>query len=260
MPHGTIVVKVGGSTLGGQDTTLADLVAVQRLGISPVVVHGGGKVITEWMERQGVRPRFVGGLRVTDQPSLEIVISVLAGLVNKMIVSSLLALGGKAIGLSGVDGGILQARVLDPELGRVGRVVAVNPEPIRVLVQAGFMPFIAPVALEVRDEAGEQGAMLNVNADTAAGEIAAALGAESLVLLTDVEGVLDSSRRVVPRLTERQARGLMRSRVVDGGMVPKLEACITALSEVREAHIIDGRRPRALLDVLAGKKMGTRVG
>ena len=107
---------------------------------------------------------------------------------------------------------------------------------------------------------GEQGAILNVNADTAAGEIAAALGAESLVLITDVGGVLDSSRRVLPRLTERQARGLMRSRVVDGGMVPKLEACITALSEVREAHIIDGRMPRALLDVLAGKKMGTRVG
>ena len=226
----------------------------------PVVVHGGGKLITEWMQRQGVRPRFVRGLRVTDESSLQIVVAVLTGLVNKSLVASMLDLGGNAVGLSGVDGGILRARVKEPELGLVGSVVEVNAEPISALVEAGFIPVLAPVALQAVDRPGEAGSMLNVNADTAAGEIAAALGAESLVLLTDVEGVLDTSRQLVPRLTERQAQGLMRSRVVDGGMVPKLEACITALGKVTAAHIIDGRKPRALREVLDGKAVGTRVG
>jgi acetylglutamate kinase len=225
-----------------------------------VVVHGGGKVISEWMERQGVRPRFIRGLRVTDEASMQIVVAVLTGVVNKSIVASVLSIGGRAIGLSGVDGGILQAEVMDPEMGRVGRVVEVNPVPMRVVVQAGFIPVIAPVAVFSAQATDSSGSMLNVNADTAAGEIAAALEAERLVVLTDVEGVLDSSRRRIPRLTKRQAEGLMRSRVVDGGMVPKLEACITALGKVREAHIVDGRKPGALQEVLAGEALGTRVG
>ena len=258
--HGTIVVKIGGSTLGGHDTTLDDVVALQRGGSRPVIVHGGGKVISQWMERQGVRPRFVRGLRVTDPASLEIVVAVLTGVVNKDIVAALNARGGKAVGLSGVDGDLLQARILEPELGLVGKVSSVDTGPIAALMQAGFIPVIAPVAVRAADEAAPAGSVLNVNADTAAGEIASSLGAERLVLLTDVEGVLDTSRRLVPRLTERQARDLMASRVVQGGMVPKLEACITALGRVQSTHIVDGRKARALMDVLEGQSIGTRVG
>ena len=257
---GTIVVKVGGSMLGSQDTTLEDLVALQRRGTNSVVVHGGGKVISEWMRKQGVRPRFIRGLRVTDAQTLDIAVAVLTGLVNKTLVASLLAMGGKAIGISGADGGMLQAEVKDPELGLVGNVVEVNQEPIRAVLDVGCIPVIAPVAIHVTDDSSRSGGLLNVNADTAAGEIAAALGVARLVFLTDVEGVLDTSRRLIPRLTRRQAGGLMRSNVVDGGMVPKLEACLTALKRVDLAQILDGRKPRALSEALAGKSLGTRVG
>lgn len=259
--RGTIVVKIGGSTLGGHDTTLEDLAALQRRGVKSVVVHGGGKVITEWMAKQGVKPKFVRGLRVTDAPSLEIVVAVLTGLINKTLVASLQALGGKAIGISGADGGMLQATIKDPELGLVGSVVQVNPAPIQALLDTGYIPVIAPVAVHLSDGSRDAGSLLNINADTAAGEIAAALGAERLVFLTDVEGVLDSSRRLMPRLTQRQAQGLVRSTFVAGGMVPKLEACLTALKEGGGvAQIVDGRNPRALVDTLLGKALGTRVG
>jgi acetylglutamate kinase len=257
---GTIVVKIGGSTLGSHDTTLEDLVALQSQGIQPIVVHGGGKTISEWMERQGVRPRFVRGLRVTDEPSLDIVVGVLSGVVNKAIVASILALNGRAVGLSGVDGGMLRAKVMEPELGLVGSVVEVDPRPARAVIEAGFMPVIAPVAVRSSEAGTHGGSLLNVNADTAAGEIALALGAERLVFLTDVAGVMDSSRRVMPRLTQRQAAGLMGSGVVAGGMVPKIGACLRALDEVGSTHIIDGREPHALREVLSGADLGTRVG
>ena len=254
---GTTLVKIGGSTLGEHDTTLADLVAMQREGAQPVVVHGGGKVVSNWMEKQGVRPRFIRGLRVTDEPSLEIAVAVLAGLVNKGLVAAVQALGGKAIGLSGADGGLLKAEQSDPELGRVGRVVEVDTGPIKAVAEAGYMPVIASVAGPASQ--GED-ALFNVNADTAAGEIAAALSSDRLILMTDVGGVQDTSRRVIPRLTRRQAEELRRSRVIDGGMLPKIDACLTALERVGSAHIVDGRRPHALRDILAGEQMGTRVG
>ena len=258
--HGTIVVKIGGSTLGSHDTVLEDLVALQRKGIQTVVVHGGGSVITEWMKKQGIRPRFVGGLRVTDAPSLDIVVAVLTGLVNKSIVASILALGGRAVGLSGVDGGMLRATVMDPDLGLVGNVVEVDTGPIRAVIEAGYIPVIAPVAVRGAVSPSDSGKLLNVNADTAAGEIAFALDAERLVVTTDVEGVMDSSRRLIPRLTERQARGLMLSNVIAGGMVPKIGACLKAIGKVRSAHIVDGRGAHALRDTLAGRAPGTRVG
>lgn len=256
---GTIVVKIGGSTLGAHDTTLTDLVELQRKGVNAVVVHGGGKVITDWIGRQGVRPTFVRGLRVTDEASLEVVVAVLTGLINKNLVASMLSLGGKAMGISGADGAMLRAVIKDPELGLVGEIAGVNREPIDAILDAGCIPVIAPVA--IRDDptcAGES--LLNVNADTAAGAIAASLGAGMLVFLTDVEGVLDTSRRLIPRLTSRQASGLIRSNVAGGGMVPKLEACLKALEGGAIARIIDGRRPSALADTLAGAPMGTRIG
>lgn len=257
---GTIVVKIGGSTLGNHDTTLEDLVALQRQGINAIVVHGGGKVITEWMEKQGVRPRFVRGLRVTDAASLDIAVAVLTGLINKTLVASLLTIGGKAMGISGADGGMLIGSIKDPELGLVGNVDEVNIEPIKAVLDAGCIPVIAPVAVHRADGSEHEGSLLNINADTAAGEIAAALGAERLVFLTDVEGVFDSSHRLISRLTERQAKGLVYSNVAAGGMVPKLEACVTALREGGMAQIVDGRSPGALRDVLAGKPLGTRIG
>ena len=259
-PLATVVVKIGGSTLGSGDTALDDLVELQRRGMRPVVVHGGGKIISEWLERQGIRPRFVRGLRVTDDRTLDVVVAVLTGLVNKSLVGGIQALGGGAVGLSGVDGGTLRAEARSPELGHVGTVTAVDPSAIAEVCSAGRIPVVAPVALGAAPGAGP--VMLNVNADLAAGEIAAALGAARLVMLTDVAGVLDSSRRLIPRLTERQARGLMDSRIVAGGMIPKIEACLTALGSGSAARIVDGRRPHALLDALgdAAGSPGTRVG
>ena len=256
----TVVVKIGGSTLGAHDTTLKDLVELQRRGARPVVIHGGGKIISEWMAARGVRPKFVRGLRVTDSAVLEIVVAVLAGVVNKSLVSSIQALGGRAVGLSGVDGGLLTAKQGDPELGLVGGEVFADPELVRAVMLAGFIPVIAPVAARLSEDGAIEDSMLNVNADTAAGRIATALEADRLVFLTDVAGVLDSSRRVIPRLTEGQAHTLIRSNVVDGGMVPKLEACVTALGRIDHAQIIDGRRPGALLESLSGRPDGTRVG
>ncbi|MCI0821909.1 MAG: acetylglutamate kinase [Chloroflexi bacterium] len=261
---GTIVVKIGGSTLGGSDTTLQDLVELQRQGMNPVVVHGGGKIISEWMEKQGVRPKFVRGLRVTDEPSLDIVVAVLTGLINKNLVASLVNMGARAIGISGADDGMLRAEVKDSELGLVGRVVAVNTDPIKAVMSAGCIPVIAPVAMLAGGDSTDgndfEATLLNINADTAAGEIAFALSAERLVFLTDVDGVLDTSHRLIPRLTERQAIGLIRSNVAAGGMIPKLEACVTALKAGGIAQIVDGRKPLALKETVAGKTFGTRVG
>lgn len=258
--NGTIVVKIGGSTLGSHDTTMEDLVALQSRGINPIVVHGGGKTITEWMSKQGVRPRFVQGRRVTDESVLDIVVAVLTGLINKRLVAELQALGGTAIGISGADGGMVQATIRDPEIGLVGNVVEVNRLPIQAVLDAGAMPVIAPVGVHVADGSKQAGALLNVNADTVAGEIARAIRAERLVFLTDVAGVLDTSQRLIPRLTLRQAGGLVSRNIVGGGMVPKIEACLTALEEVDVAQIVDGRKPGALLDTINNKSLGTRIG
>ena len=257
---GTIVVKIGGSTLGSHDTTLHDLAKIQRQGVKSVVVHGGGKIISDWMAKQGVMPRFVRGLRVTDAPSLEIVVAVLTGLINKSLVASLVELGSRSIGISGADDGMLRADIRDHELGLVGDVVDVNTAPINAILESGCIPVIAPVGVRIAGDGKEPLTLLNINADTAAGEIAAALGASKLVFLTDVQGVLDTSRRLVPRLTERQARGLINSNVAAGGMIPKLEACLTALRSGGVSHIIDGRTPSALIDVISGETLGTRIG
>ena len=257
---GTIVVKIGGSTLGSHDTTLHDLVSLQRQGINSVVVHGGGKIISDWMAKQGVMPRFVRGLRVTDAPSLEIVVAVLTGLINKTLVASMVEIGARSIGISGADDGMLQANVRDPQLGLVGDIVGVNTDPIKAVLESGCIPVIAPVGVMISRNGDEPLTLLNINADTAAGEIAAALGASRLVFLTDVQGVLDTSRRLIPRLTERQAKGLINSNVAAGGMIPKLEACLTALQSGGVSHIIDGRSPSALLDVISGETLGTRIG
>ena len=259
MPGPPIVVKIGGSTLGSHDTSLKDLVTLQKEGVEVVVVHGGGKVISQWMQRQGIPPRFVDGLRVTDAPSLEIVVAVLTGLINKELVLALHRLGGRAIGISGIDGGLLEARIVNPELGYVGEIAKVNGEPLRALLDGGYIPMVAPLAMHCHDDSENSGSPLNINGDTVAGELAYALGAERLIFLTDVEGIMDGSSRVIRRLDRRRAKILFQSGVVKDGMIPKLSACLRALERSPVANVIDGRRPGALLDCLRGDSIGTTL-
>ena len=254
-----IVVKIGGSTLGSHDTSLKDLVALQKDGVGVVVVHGGGNVISEWMRLQGVQPQFVNGLRVTDAASLEIVVAVLGGLINKELVSQLRALGGRAMGISGIDGGLLDAYIGDPDLGFVGEVKEVNCAPLRDLLGSGYIPIVAPLARHFDDGSENSGAALNMNGDTVAGELACALGASRLVFLTDVAGVMDGSRRVIHRLDRKRADSLFQSGILSGGMVPKVAACLRALEGSPVADIIDGREPGALMRCLAGRHSGTTI-
>ena len=260
-----IVVKIGGSTLGNNDTSLSDLVALQRQGRPVVVVHGGGPVISQWMQRQGIAPRFVNGLRVTDADSLDIVVAVLTGLVNKELVAVLHGLGARVLGFSGIDAGILQARIANPDLGFVGEISKVNPEPILAVLDGGYIPLLAPLAMHEPDGTQHAGGALNINGDTVAGELAHALGASHLIFLTDVPGVMEANGRVVPRLDRRRASLLLRSDVVSGGMIPKLEACVRALDTATAsgsgvvADIVDGRVPGVLLNCLDGQGGGTRV-
>ena len=274
-----VVVKIGGSTLGSRDTSLMDLVTLQQEGTAVVVVHGGGNVISEWMQRQGIPPRFVRGLRVTDAASLDIVVAVLTGLINKELVSGLHALGGRAIGISGIDGGLLEANIADPELGFVGEIQQVNGEALEAILDSGYIPMIAPLAMHCHDGSEHSGGPLNVNGDTVAGELAHAMGAERLIFLTDVDGVMDGNGRVIPRLDRRTANLLSSSGVVQGGMIPKLAACLRALepkdppvvspgdapvddaptAHAPIAYIVDGRRPQALLDCVRGESTGTSI-
>ena len=270
MPGPPVVVKIGGSTLGSLDTSLKDLVTLQQEGTAVVVVHGGGTVISEWMQRQGIPPRFVRGLRVTDADSLQIVVAVLTGLINKELVSGLHSLGGKAIGISGIDGGLLEARIADPELGYVGEIQQVNRAALQVILDGGYIPMVAPLAMHRHDGSEHSGGPLNINGDTVAGELAYSLGARRLIFLTDVEGIMDGNGRVIQRLDRRTANLLSNSGVIQGGMIPKLEACLRALepqvaAEILEnleppvAHVVDGRRPQALLDCVRGESIGTSI-
>lgn len=254
-----IVVKIGGSTLGSHDTSLRDLVALQEEGQQVVVVHGGGNVISQWMQRQGLAPQFVGGLRVTDAPSLEIVVAVLGGLINKELVSLMYEFGGRSVGLSGIDGRMVEAEIGNPELGFVGEVTNVNVDLIRVALDSGFIPMIAPLGVHVRDGSENAGSPLNINGDTVAGELARALEAQQLVFLTDVAGVMDGGGRVIRRLDRRRANILFNSGVIQGGMIPKLSACLRALEQSPVANIIDGRQPNALLECIRGNSTGTTI-
>jgi acetylglutamate kinase len=250
------VVKLGGSTLGAHDTSLRDIAGAWREGCPLVVVHGGGATVSAWLERAGIAPRFARGLRVTDAATLDVVVAVLAGLVNKQIVAELAALGARAVGLSGADGGMLQARRYDDELGFVGQIERVDAGALRDLLRAGHLPVVAPIAIEGGAASGQ---LLNTNADTAAGEVAAALGAERLVLLTDVAGVLDAQKRLLPRLSAGEARALIVDGTAGGGMIPKLEAALRAASAGCTTRIIDGTVDGALARALRGDDVGTTV-
>ncbi len=254
-----IVVRLGGSTLGSYDTAIEDIVELQRQGKSLVVVHGGGRLITDWLTKQGISSRFVQGERVTDQATLEVVISVLAGLVNKEIVAAINGLGGRAVGVSGVDGALIEGKIRDKEMGYVGEVVKVNTALLESLLESGFVPVVATVGLNSFDRSGDAPRTLNFNADVIAGEIAAATGAERLIFLTDVAGILDQSDRLLPQLSPSEAETLVASGVALGGMIPKIKACLRALSSISTTCIIDGRQPHALLREIEGKGGGTTI-
>jgi acetylglutamate kinase len=254
-----IAIKIGGSTFGSTDTTIGDLVTLQKRGVPLVVIHGGGNVISDWLERLGISTSFARGLRITDLETLEVVTAVLAGLVNKELVSSIWCQGGKAIGLSGVDGGMILAKNKKPELGYTGEELKVNVAVIELLLKAGYIPVIAPVSLGLFEGSDVDTNLLNVNGDTAAGEIAAALKAEKLIFLTDVPGLYDISKKLIHKLNPQDARELIDYGVASGGMVAKIEACLVAMTKVPVTRIIDGRAPHALLDEIEGKGDGTTI-
>ncbi len=250
----TIVVKVGGSTWDSRDAALDDIVALQREGQRVVVVHGGGDMLSRWLDVHGVESRFVDGLRVTDEDALPVAVAVLAGLVNKQLVAGINALGGKAVGLSGADGACLVA-LRRPELGYVGEVERVEAALLDSLLDRGYLPVLAPIGVE-----SGRAQLLNINADTVAGEVAIALDADVLAFLTDVPGVLDSDGRTLERLSAAEVESLVADGTVSRGMLPKVEACVKASAAGCAALIIDGRQEGAIRSALRGQVGGTRVG
>ena len=254
--HGqTVVIKVGGNAIDQRkQETLLDLVLLRYVGMQPVLVHGGGPEITAMSERLGLEARFRDGLRVTDAATMDIVKMVLTGKVNPELVAGINRLGGQAVGLSGEDGPSIIAEELDPNLGLVGRVVQINPEPIVAMLERSYIPVIASVGL------GYDGNAYNINADTAAAEVAVALGAAKLILMTDVPGVLDGDKQVLSELARSAAERLIANGQVTGGMIPKLQACLRSLERVPSAHIIDGRTPHSLLlELFTEAGIGTMV-
>ncbi len=254
--HGQIVVvKLGGRAIEhGKDDTLLDVVLLRYVGMQPVLVHGGGPEITAMSERLGLTPSFKNGLRVTDDKTMEVVKMVLTGKVSPEIVAAIHRLGGQAVGMSGEDGPTIIAEPLDESMGFVGKVTQINKEPITALLGRGYIPVIASIGL------GYDGHAYNINADTVAAEIAVALKAAKVILLTDVPGVQGVDGEVVAVLTKEDARKRIDSGEVTGGMIPKLEACLRALDAVPLAHIVDGRISHALLlELFTEAGIGTMV-
>jgi acetylglutamate kinase len=247
-----LVVKLGGTTIVDQAQVLEEVATISRK--RPVIlVHGGGKRITEWLERLGVPSAFEGGLRVTDPAALEVAAAVLRGVINSELVAGLRALRVDAVGLSGVDGGLLITERI-PELGLVARVVGLRRDLLDSLLVANQVPVVAPLA---RDEAG---IVCNVNADDVAAGIAAGLGARQLVLMTDVDGVRGADGKKIPALTSAQAEELIASGVIAGGMVPKVRSALAALTwDSSEAVIADSSAPNALARALDDPDFGTRL-
>jgi acetylglutamate kinase len=265
-----LVVKYGGHAMVKDDLKRSfamDVVLMKYIGMNPVIVHGGGPQIGELMEKLGKVPHFVQGMRVTDAETMDIVEMVLGGKINKEIVGLINQHGGRAIGLSGKDGGLIRASrlmVREPggdedspliDIGLVGKVNAINSHVIQVLDSSGYIPIIAPVGV------GEDGEPYNINADLVAGEVAAALKAEKLIMLTDVEGILDEQKSLISSLKRADVPKLIEQGVISEGMLPKVEACLTALEGgVRKAHIIDGRQDHALLlEVFTNRGIGTEI-
>jgi len=267
----TVVIKYGGSTMeeeGLKRSFALDVVLLKYIGLNPVIVHGGGPQIGEMLTRLGKKSEFVEGMRVTDRETMDVVEMVLVGKVNKEIVAMINQQGGKAVGLSGKDGRLILAKKLkltrsagkdkDPEIidiGMVGEVKAIHPGVIESLEKENFIPVIAPVGV------GEEGETYNINADLVAGKIASALKAEKLILLTDVEGVMDEKKRLIPTLDVKQANELISQKVISSGMIPKVNCCLDALKDgVNKTHIINGTVEHAvLLEIFTDVGIGTQI-
>ncbi len=267
----TFVIKYGGAAQVEEslkDAFAQDVVLLNYIGINTVIVHGGGPKISEIMKKMGKKPSFVHGQRVTDEETIDIVEMVLGGLVNKEIVALINRHGGKGVGLTGKDGGLVESRkkvikkrsletgtdeIID--LGLVGEVKKITPTILKSLEKDGFIPVVAPVGVS------ENGVTMNINADYVASAIASALEAEKLILLTDVPGVMDEKKNIISTTTSRKAKELIKKGVIEGGMIPKVQACVDALKGgVGKTHIVDGRVPHCLLlEIFTEKGIGTEI-
>ena len=256
-----IVVKYGGNAMVNDELrqqVMEDIVLLWLVGVRVVLVHGGGPEISDLMTRLGKKPEFVDGLRVTDQETVDIVQMVLAGKVNKTLVKLLGKRGGKSMGISGMDGGLIKAKMRNPDLGYVGSIVSVNIQPVMDLLEKGYIPVISTLGCD------DEGNTYNINGDTAAAYIAGALGAERLIMMTDIAGVLrdrDDPSTLIPKLTINDAVKLFEKKVIAGGMIPKIECCIDAIHRgVESVIIMDGRVPHSILmELLTDEGAGTMV-
>ncbi len=257
----TVVIKYGGSAMEDPElraTVMSDIVLLKIVGVNPVIVHGGGKAISAGMKRFNVPVEFRNGLRVTTDEGMEVVRTILVGEVNQDLVRQINEHGNLAVGVSGSDAGTVIAEQIDPDLGRVGRVTAVNTGFLTEILQSDYIPVVAGVAL------GEDGGYYNINADTVAGNIAAALGAQKIIFLTDVDGLymdFDDKDSLVSNMTMEEAQAIIDAKAVSTGMIPKLKSCITSLEGgVYRAHIINGTTPHALLlELLTDTGVGTVI-
>ncbi|HEV2189571.1 MAG TPA: acetylglutamate kinase [Stellaceae bacterium] len=253
----TVVVKYGGHAMGeGGETFAQDIVLLRQLGMNPIVVHGGGPQINRMLDRLGIKSRFVNGLRVTDAETMEVVEMVLAGTINKQLVALINAAGGCAIGLCGKDGNLIRAEQVtrNGDIGFVGEPTAIAESVITGFEKAGMIPVIAPIGV------GERGETYNINSDTVAGAVAAAARAVRFLLLTDVPGVLDADKKLIPELSAAEARRMIADGTISGGMIPKVETCLDAVDKgVEAAVILDGRVPHAMLLELFTAGAGTLI-
>jgi acetylglutamate kinase len=258
----TVVVKYGGAAMKEEHLrqgVMRDVVTMSFMGIRPVLVHGGGPEINTWLSKLNIQPQFINGLRVTDAATMEVVEMVLVGRVNKQIVELINLEGGSAVGLCGKDGNLIRARPQgDEAIGFVGEVSNIDIRLLNTLLKAGHIPVVSSVACD------ESGQAYNINADTVAGELAAALGAEKLVLLTDISGILEDykdSSSLIRSLSIQHARDLIANGVVSGGMIPKVQCCVRSLAQgVKAAHIVDGRVPHSLLlEVFTNSGVGSML-
>lgn len=253
-----VVIKLGGHAMGsdeGMESFARDIVLMRQVGVNPVIVHGGGPMINAMLEKLGVQSTFVGGKRVTDAQTVEVVEMILAGTVNKRIVQAIGRQGGRAVGLSGKDASLMTCSQTNPDLGFVGTPERIDTTILRALFEKDMIPVIAPIG------AGEQGETYNINGDTAAGAIAGALKADRLLLLTDVAGVKDGDGKVMTEVTAQQIRDMTEDGTIAGGMIPKTETALDAIRKgVRAAVILDGRAPNAvLLELFTSHGAGTII-
>lgn len=250
----TLVIKLGGSTLENQRSVLQDIIWLQALGARPVLVHGGGPYINEWLDKLNVPTHFQNGLRVTDARTLDVVRMVLLGEVNAGLVLLASQLGGRAIGLSGTDGKMIYARIADKSLGFVGEIESVDPTLVQMLIDQGYIPVIAPLGQSA------DGDCLNINADLVAAHLADALNAEKLIFLSNVVGICRRDGSLISELNEVEAQQLIEEGVISGGMIPKVSACLDALLAVPNVHIVDGREAHVLLrELFTDQGAGTMI-